>query len=56
MKLTCIFDTLKNMYPTEYDMNSICNLFTGPHKGIQIYYELWLEIAEGAFQVVLFNF
>ena len=32
IKLRNIFDTFKNMQPTEYDTNVIHKLSTGPHK------------------------
>ena len=32
MELMYIFDRLKNINPTEYDINSIQNFLTGPQK------------------------
>ena len=37
-------------------MNNFYNLPTGPHKRIRIRWSLWLEIAEGLLQIVLWNF
>ena len=36
MKLKCIFDILKNMPSTEYEINSIHDLSTGEHKRIRM--------------------
>ena len=47
---------IKNTYPTEMHMNSIQNLLTGLHKNIQVYYRLWLEIAEGTFHIGFLQF
>ena len=55
MKLSYHFGILKITYATEYIRYSIYNLFTGLRKRVWLYYSPWLEIAEGAFQVVLCN-
>ena len=47
---------LKNMEPTQYGMNSIHNLSTGPPKRIQTYKRLMLETVDGVFRVILCNF
>ena len=41
------------MLITEYGVNSIHNLLTGPLKRIRMYKGLWLEIADGGFKIVL---
>ena len=53
MKFSYTFGLLKNMQLTDYAANSIHILLTELHKRIQISFELWLEIAESAFQIVL---
>ena len=56
MKITHIFDMVKNLKTTEYGMNSIHGLSTGQYKRIQMYEWLWLKIVEASFPVILRNF
>ena len=46
----------KNMYLTEQTTNSIHNLLTGSLKNIRMYWDLYLEITESVFLVILCNF
>ena len=51
-----IENNLKNIYPTENGTNSIHDSFTVSNKRTLIHWGLWLEIAQGTFQVVLYSF
>ena len=53
MKLIYIFDMLKNMYDTEYGVNSFHNSLTRPIKKLR---RPCLEVIEGVFLVVSPNF